>query len=117
LHYEVRIDGSAVNPLDPIALDESSDFFKNVAAARLAQPVQAAQPAKVDSAKPATDRLPATQTPRPDSTRPAGEPGKPAPTNQPGGSPPKASSSAPAQSAGNDAVLLQERPRRVTPQN
>src|SRR5262249_37518343 len=117
LHYEVRIDGSAVNPLDPIALDESSEFFKNVAAARLAQPVQAAQPPKVDPVKPATDRLPATQPPRVDSTKPAGEPGKPATTDQPGGSPTKASSSATAQSAGNDAVLLQERPRRVTPQN
>lgn len=28
LHYEVRIDGNATNPLHPLALDPSSDYFK-----------------------------------------------------------------------------------------
>ena len=28
LHYELRIDGNAVNPFQPLALDASSDFFK-----------------------------------------------------------------------------------------
>lgn len=28
LHYEVRIDGSALDPLQPLALDPSSDYFK-----------------------------------------------------------------------------------------
>jgi murein DD-endopeptidase MepM/ murein hydrolase activator NlpD len=28
LHYEVRIDGAAMNPLQPLALDPSSDYFK-----------------------------------------------------------------------------------------
>ncbi len=28
LHYEVRIDGNAMNPFQPLALDPSSDYFK-----------------------------------------------------------------------------------------
>jgi murein DD-endopeptidase MepM/ murein hydrolase activator NlpD len=28
LHYEVRLDGAATNPLHPLALDPSSDYFK-----------------------------------------------------------------------------------------
>jgi murein DD-endopeptidase MepM/ murein hydrolase activator NlpD len=28
LHYEVRIDGTATDPLQPLALDPSSDYFK-----------------------------------------------------------------------------------------
>jgi murein DD-endopeptidase MepM/ murein hydrolase activator NlpD len=29
LHYEVRIDGNPINPFQPLALDPSSDYFKN----------------------------------------------------------------------------------------
>jgi murein DD-endopeptidase MepM/ murein hydrolase activator NlpD len=32
LHYEVRIDGSPVNPQDPVALDPSSPYFERTAA-------------------------------------------------------------------------------------
>jgi murein DD-endopeptidase MepM/ murein hydrolase activator NlpD len=42
LHYELRLDGSPVNPFQPLALDPSSDFFKQ----------QAATPAKADVPKP-----------------------------------------------------------------
>jgi murein DD-endopeptidase MepM/ murein hydrolase activator NlpD len=98
LHYEVRIDGSAVNPVDAIALDESSEFFKNVAAARLAQSGQSAEPAKTDS------------------TKLTGEPVKAATSNQTGA--PKAGAPAPAaQPVGSGAAVPQERPRRVTPQD
>jgi murein DD-endopeptidase MepM/ murein hydrolase activator NlpD len=39
LHYEVRIDDNPVNPLRPLALDETSDYFKfNPAQAQPAQP-------------------------------------------------------------------------------
>jgi murein DD-endopeptidase MepM/ murein hydrolase activator NlpD len=38
LHYEVRIEGNAVNPLDPVALDGSSDFFKKFTAVSNIQP-------------------------------------------------------------------------------
>jgi murein DD-endopeptidase MepM/ murein hydrolase activator NlpD len=30
LHYEVRLDGSALNPLQPLILESSSDYFKQV---------------------------------------------------------------------------------------
>ena len=103
LHYEVRLDGAAVNPLDPIALDESSDFFKNVAAARIVQsaPGQAAGT---------------------DSTRPA-EPNQPIPskvtttehTNGNQAKPAYNGAANPAQPAASDAPVSQERPRRITP--
>lgn len=45
LHYEVRIDGVATNPLQPLALDPSSDYFKlsrpPVDAGRASTPVTA----------------------------------------------------------------------------
>lgn len=43
LHYELRIDNNPVNPLEPLALNESSEFFK-----------QLKQPATVKSPAPAT---------------------------------------------------------------
>jgi murein DD-endopeptidase MepM/ murein hydrolase activator NlpD len=36
LHYELRIDGNPVNPFQPLALDPTSDYFKQ----RVASPVQ-----------------------------------------------------------------------------
>lgn len=33
LHYELRIDGNPVNPFQPLALDPTSDYFKQTAAA------------------------------------------------------------------------------------
>lgn len=45
LHYEVRIDGTATNPFQPLALDPSSDYFKlsrpTVDAGRASTPVTA----------------------------------------------------------------------------
>jgi murein DD-endopeptidase MepM/ murein hydrolase activator NlpD len=38
LHYEVRIDDNPVNPLRPLALDETSDYFKFNPAQALEQP-------------------------------------------------------------------------------
>jgi len=113
LHYEVRIDGTAVNPLDPIALDESSDFFKNAAAVRLVEPKLAAQGTQVpraDPVKPAFGRPQTgvvqnpTVSPRVDSGQAGINPGT------------KAAVAVPASPASNDAAS-QERPRRVTPQN
>lgn len=34
LHYEVRLDGNPVNPFQPLALDASSDYFKQSGAGR-----------------------------------------------------------------------------------
>ena len=109
LHYEVRIDGSAVNPLDQIALDGTSEFFKNVAAARLTQPAQPAQqvqPGAVDSkhavepSQPSPAKAAIGNQTRPDAVKPAGD-------NK---------TARPTQSGGNDASVSQERPRRVTQQ-
>ena len=109
LHYEVRIDGAAVNPLDPIALDESSEFFKNVAAARLTQPARPAQPVQpgavdskhaVEPGQPSPAKAAIGNQTRPDAVKPAGD-------NK---------TASPTQSGGNDASVSQERPRRVTQQ-
>jgi len=43
LHYEVRVDGGAVNPLQPLVLDASSPFFKLSQPAKLTQPATRAQ--------------------------------------------------------------------------
>jgi hypothetical protein len=113
LHYEVRIDGSAVNPLDPIALDDSSEFFKNVAAVRLIQPTlpaQAAPPPKAESVKPASEK---PETGIPQGTVPG--PGDSGHAKSNPGNRVVAAGSA-SSPAGNDAAS-QERPRRVTPQN
>jgi murein DD-endopeptidase MepM/ murein hydrolase activator NlpD len=48
LHYEVRVEGNAVNPLQPLVLDASSPFFKQ------SQPVtraQAPEPASAEAPK------------------------------------------------------------------
>ena len=123
LHYEVRIDGTAVNPLDPIALDESSDFFKNAAAVRLITPTLAAQSTQVpapDPVKPASER-PQTgvvqstaASPRADSGQAGTHPGTKGAVAAPAS--PASASPASASPASNDPAS-QERPRRVTPQN
>jgi len=107
LHYEVRIDGSAVNPLDPIALEESSEFFKNVVAARLSQPPvqsQAAAPAKAEPTKAVSEPAKVVTT----------DQGVASPVKAV--SPVKAASPAPVQPTSNDSAMSQERPRRVTSQ-
>ena len=47
LHYELRVDGSPVNPFQPLALDPSSEFFKQPASA----------PEKVEVPKPALELM------------------------------------------------------------
>jgi murein DD-endopeptidase MepM/ murein hydrolase activator NlpD len=49
LHYEVRVDGNAINPFQILALDPSSDYFK------LAQP--SAETAKREEPKPSAQPL------------------------------------------------------------
>jgi len=113
LHYEVRIDGTAVNPLDPIALDESSDFFKNAAAVRLILPTapgQATQPRKADPIAPASQQSQAI-VPRGIATAQRGDSAQ-AGTNSGN----RAGAATVATPATNDPAS-QERPRRVTPQN
>ena len=52
LHYEVRVDGNAINPFQPLALDPSSDYFKlsepAVETAKREQPKPSAQPLRVN---------------------------------------------------------------------
>ncbi|MGH9822873.1 MAG: M23 family metallopeptidase [Blastocatellia bacterium] len=61
LHYEVRIDGSPIDPLETVALDPSSDFFKRIsknAAAANASAPDGTEPVKPAAAeKPAADKL------------------------------------------------------------
>ncbi|HJQ23906.1 MAG TPA: peptidoglycan DD-metalloendopeptidase family protein [Blastocatellia bacterium] len=47
LHYELRVDGNPVNPFQPLALDPSSEFFKQPASA----------PEKVEVPKPAVELM------------------------------------------------------------
>jgi hypothetical protein len=113
LHYEVRIDGSAVNPLDPLALDSSSDFFKNLAAVRIVQsawPVETSQ-TKSESSKPAAAEPAHASQPKAGNTEHTeSTPSKPGPDT-------KAVTPSPAKPTGSDtAAVSQERPRRVTPQ-
>jgi murein DD-endopeptidase MepM/ murein hydrolase activator NlpD len=124
LHYEVRLDGSAVNPLEVLALDESSDFFKNAAAARIVQAAWAAQnpqPARTDSVKPDSVK---PDSVKPDSTKPVAEPAvasQPKTSGvehaEPSQSKPATDSKAATPSApqppAGDAGVSQERPRRV----
>ena len=49
LHYELRVDGNPVNPFQPLALDPTSDYFKQQAAA------EKVAPAKTDVPKPAIE--------------------------------------------------------------
>ena len=52
LHYEVRVDGSAINPFQVLALDPSSDYFKfaqpSTQAAKREEPKPSAQPLRVN---------------------------------------------------------------------
>jgi murein DD-endopeptidase MepM/ murein hydrolase activator NlpD len=50
LHYELRVDGNPVNPFQPLALDSSSDYFKQQAAA-----TEKPAPEKADVPKPAIE--------------------------------------------------------------
>ncbi|HEY6330667.1 MAG TPA: M23 family metallopeptidase [Blastocatellia bacterium] len=62
LHYEVRVDGNPVNPLDTIALDANSEYFVRTAGPPAQpedqEPVPANKPAKSD-VTPAKDAVPA----------------------------------------------------------
>ena len=118
------MDGTAVNPLDPIALDESSDFFKNAAAVRLLQPTpaaQAAQTPKVDQIKPASEQPQASMargiaSPHTDSAQPATNPGNKAVVAGPASLVNASPGGAGNASRANDDVSSQQRPRRVTHQ-
>jgi len=52
LHYEVRVEGNAINPFQPVALDPSSDYFKiaepSVDARKHDEPKPSAQPLRVN---------------------------------------------------------------------
>ena len=52
LHYEVRLEGNAINPFQPVALDPSSDYFKiaepSVDARKRDEPKPSAQPLRVN---------------------------------------------------------------------
>lgn len=51
LHYELRLDGNPINPLEPLALDPSSDYFKSMqttATAPREEPKPSAQPMRVN---------------------------------------------------------------------
>lgn len=61
LHYELRIDGSPVHPFQPLAVDPSSDFFRQQAAA--IAPSLATAPATTIA--PATVNAPASSVPKP----------------------------------------------------
>lgn len=52
LHYELRVDGNPVNPFQPLALDPSSDYFKQQATT-----TERAAPAKADVPKPAIELM------------------------------------------------------------
>ncbi|HKV40775.1 MAG TPA: M23 family metallopeptidase [Blastocatellia bacterium] len=94
LHYEVRIDGSPVNPLEPLALDSSSEFFK-----RLGDTKNPAKPSvQMEAGK---ESLTTTV---PEASKPVVDPGKPA-NPDPGKTVPANSSEPPPAS---------ERPRRAT---
>ena len=56
LHYELRVDGNPVNPFQPLALDSTSDYFKQQATNEKGATEQAA-PAKADVPKPAIELM------------------------------------------------------------
>jgi murein DD-endopeptidase MepM/ murein hydrolase activator NlpD len=66
LHYEVRIDGNAVNPLDPVVLDEGSDYFKRI---KLASSTGRAQSQPAELKEPASRKAPVA-APEPKKSEP-----------------------------------------------
>jgi len=53
LHYEVRVDGIALDPLQPLALDAASEYFKQTKPAQTKSPIETtANAAASDAARP-----------------------------------------------------------------